>query len=363
MGCLWDTDTLKDEGKGLIDEVKVIVGWFDRYPPEYYQARLDRVLLELKAAPGNLPLYDDAAVSLDRLHRSDEAIEMMAQKKSAMEKLKSEEGSQETLWEHQYRYLANLGTFHVHRWISRNKEERDTDLTDLKTAEDLIAKAITHNPDAHFGREKYQLLAIQWLQKKPDEDKSYLRGPFADQSRMERDNAAALKGFLGMIKLGSAWESFDFFNIVAEILVWERHGRLGHLASLRAEELHEAGRSSLHPESVLYPRYGGGVSTDRKKQDKEWFGKARKAADERQSSRWEYLRKGLANGRHPDTHPDFWNEWEEPEFPALPGLTLQDLTSPQMLLKTIFFTTIALLVLLWAVSFYIRRRKTLASKA
>ena len=124
MGCLWDRDTLKEEGEGRMEAVKVIAGWFDRYPPEYYQVRLERVLKELETKPDELSLYDDAGVALDRLHRSDEAIAIMARKKATMEKLK-ETSSKETLWEHRYRHLANLGTFYVHRWIGREKKARD----------------------------------------------------------------------------------------------------------------------------------------------------------------------------------------------------------------------------------------------
>lgn len=132
---------MKEEGEGRMDAVKIIVGWFDRYPPEYYEARLERVIEELKTNPKNLALYDDAGVALDRLHHSEDAISMMSRKKAVMEKFKGS-FTEELLWEHQYRYLANLGTFYVHRWIGQEKKVRDSDLSDLEKGEELIAAAI-----------------------------------------------------------------------------------------------------------------------------------------------------------------------------------------------------------------------------
>lgn len=85
FACLWDRDTLAEEAKGRRDVVRVIIGWFDRYPPDYYQTRLGRVTRELQSAPSNLGLYDDAAVACARLGRSSEAIDWMAKKKAILE--------------------------------------------------------------------------------------------------------------------------------------------------------------------------------------------------------------------------------------------------------------------------------------
>ena len=250
LSCLWDSDTLAEEKEGRMNAIKIIVGWFDRYPPEYYQARLDRVLKEIEITPEKLSLYDDAAVALDRLHRSSEAIALMARKNAMMSKLR-DSGQTADLWEHRYRYLANLGTFHVHDWIGRPKEIRNTDLTSRQKAEQLIEAAIAHNPEAHFGREKYQLLAIQWLQRTPEPfDNSGPMGP--DVRKLGKEEIdEALAGFLGMIKLGAAWESTDFFNIITELLSAEGAGTLSHLSDLRTKELEKNGAISLHPLSHL----------------------------------------------------------------------------------------------------------------
>ncbi|XHC24922.1 MAG: hypothetical protein ACFHWZ_08195 [Phycisphaerales bacterium] len=146
LACFWDRDTLAQEAAGLPGVVEVLLGRIDRWPPEYYAMRLERVTKELEADPTNLALYDDAAVASDRLKRYDEAIEWMAGKRAVLDTLP--ENSAERI-EHEYRYLANLGTHHAHRWIANGGSAAD--LTDLERAIELIRAAIDLNPDAHFG--------------------------------------------------------------------------------------------------------------------------------------------------------------------------------------------------------------------
>ena len=64
--CMWDSDTLAMEAKGLPDAVRVISGRFERNPPLYYEMRLNRVTKELRTRPNDLDLYDDAGVSAAR---------------------------------------------------------------------------------------------------------------------------------------------------------------------------------------------------------------------------------------------------------------------------------------------------------
>ena len=81
--------------------------------------------------------YDDLAVAYDKLGRLDDAIAVMQAK--------------ETRFPNQYTTLANLGSFHAHKG-------------EYEKALELLNAAITMNPDAHFGREKYQVMAIGYLQ-------------------------------------------------------------------------------------------------------------------------------------------------------------------------------------------------------
>ena len=44
LGCLWDRDTVAVEARGRGDVVKIIVGSFDRFPPEF----MDRYFAEYR---------------------------------------------------------------------------------------------------------------------------------------------------------------------------------------------------------------------------------------------------------------------------------------------------------------------------
>ncbi len=176
-GCLWDSDTLRTEATGAPGMVETIVGRFDRYPPLYYEMHLERVATELDADPSdhpkNLAAYDDAGVACDRLGRHDEAIEWMSRKRTALDALPASEDRTE----HEYRYLPNLGTFHAHRWLAAGADR--SDMADIEVARDLIAQAIELNPDAHFGRERYQLMALAWiLEPTGTDDGRYPFGPY-----------------------------------------------------------------------------------------------------------------------------------------------------------------------------------------
>ena len=199
--CLWDRGTLYAESRGLPNLASVIVGRFERNPPAYYEIRLQRVADEIGTNPERLDLYDDAAVACDRLGRPDEAISWMAKKKQQLDKFRT---SNE---EHSYRYYANLGTFYAHRWF----REKDPEKTDMKEAGRLISKAIEINPDAHFGRERYQLLAIYWILDSPTIKGGYYIPTVLHGLNWDHKHDA-IEGLAGLIVLGAAWESVDSFR-------------------------------------------------------------------------------------------------------------------------------------------------------
>lgn len=325
FACLWDRDTLAEEAKGRPDLVRIITGWFDRYPPDYYQMRLVRVTRELRSAPNDLSLHDDAAVACDRLDRPDEAIEWMAKKKAILDRLPGKDNK-----EHRYRYLSNLGTFHLHRWITLPQAQRQADLSDLKESEKLVAKAIEENPDAHFGREVYQLMAIRWLlwdgaiPTQTTDD-----SPFeSDQihwvkTRLEEPGKEHIAGISGLIQLGLAWESSDAFRSLGAILDSGELSSIAELAYLRENELIAAGKGSLHPvarvRELIHPSHSRFLQ-DRKPVGV-YFPIARAAADRRNAAWVAYQEERFAKGMHPDTHPDFWKSWIEPAFLEPPGPT------------------------------------------
>ena len=124
------------------------------------------------------------------------------------------------------------------------------------------------------------------------------------------------------------------------------------------QELSAAGRSSLHPhaESIHFRIYGAPLP-ERKEQVQNWFVKAREAADQREDSRWAYVREGLAEGRHPDTDPSFWMNWNEPKFPSLPGMSFREFTSPEGLFKLALIALVIFFITLLLISALRRRRK------
>ncbi len=140
--CIWDSDTLDDELRGVPDAMTLIRGRWHRHSPDYYRKRIDVLPARLQAAPHDYEAYDDLGVAWERLGDRDRAIEVMARKKAALD-LRPDR-------DHLYRYHANLGTFlaHAGRLVEGLAE---------------IEKALTINPAAHFGRERFQVDLLKYL--------------------------------------------------------------------------------------------------------------------------------------------------------------------------------------------------------
>lgn len=369
--CLWDRDTLAEEAKGRGDLVKILVGWFDRYPPRYYQMRLERISEELSANPNDLELLDDAAVASDRLGMHDEAIGWMEKKKALLDGLPADKTNK-----HRYRYLANLGTFYVHRWIAKPEAERNTDLSDLRTGEKLIAQAIQENPEAHFGREVYQLLAIRWLLQDGSQQTyideatgitssatAWVAGEGYRPKSSELTNAH-IEGISGLIQLGAAWQSADAFRSLAYALDSSQMASMAELAYLREAEIAEEAPPTIHPQPKVHERIGPSsamnLDPSRRAAATSYFVEARAAADSRQSMWITYQEELFAKGMHPDTHPNFWDNWIEPNFPDIPGPSALARVKTFVINRfglavSIVIVTLALFTVL--IADFIRRRK------
>jgi tetratricopeptide (TPR) repeat protein len=242
--CLWDSDTLASEAKGIPDVIQVITGRFERNPPLYFEMRLQRVAAELQQHPKKLELYDDAGVACDRLGRSGEAIVWMEQKRQQLEKSQLQKAALRDPW---YRYYANIGTFRAHKWLHDGADRKR--ISEMEQARDAIAKAIEINPDAHFGREKYQLKAMEWIISPPplSEQAYYLPNLLLTRSYVKMPEEA-VKGLTGLIVLGNAWESVDIFNALAvAVQSYDNRSSPALMARLRACELVDKGGKSLLP--------------------------------------------------------------------------------------------------------------------
>lgn len=368
--CYWDRDTLEDEAKNQLDVVKAITGWFDRYPPKYYEMRLERVAKELAIHPEQLDLYDDAGVACSRLNRHDEAIAWMAKKKSVLDHLPEKDST-----EARYRYLSNLGTFHLVRWMAKPEQEWNADLADLRESDSLIARALEINPDAHFGREKFQLMLIRWLLNAGLDPKERGSSNFLGEDTAgnhgegppEKTKAGytfeeATKGITGLIQLGAAWQSVDTALALQTSLGGEHKNSLARLAWMRRQELLREHKQSLHPVEAIRREVTeappAGMIHSEEKIDG-FYVSVRQAADRREAAWLAYQEARFAQGMHPDTHPDFWKDWREPAFPKFPNQIFDDPMNNAVL---IVLTVIALIVgaILWRViSFVLRRRKRL----
>lgn len=344
--CLWDNDTLEAEAKGIPDTIAVITGRFERNPDLFYEMRLARVEKELQSTPAKLELYDDAGVACDRLHQGDEAIAWMERKRTQMEKLRATAGAG-VLREHRYRTLANEGTFIAHRWLRSGADRKK--ISEMKRARDLIQAAIKLNPDAHFGREKYQLKAMEWIINPPkwkhDYDPPDILGLHSHLDPFEKKEVLtklgysnAIQGLTGLIALGDAWESVDVLYTLKLALMVHQDTSIAYFAEFRRSELIEDGRRSLHPDAAkpqnqapvvardwLAPIDFWNTPRDFKPDDlKKLYQNLRAEADQWHAQRTTYMMERLEAGRHPDTDKNFWNEWQETPVPSLHVPSLQE---------------------------------------
>lgn len=324
--CLWDRDTLDVEARGLPEAVSILTGRFERNPPLYYQMRLDRVAREIAAHPDRLDLYDDAAVASDRLRRHEKALAWMRKKRAAMGRVRAAD-------EDFYRYHANLGTFLAHRWLRSGADGNR--LTEVEAARREVARALQINPEAHFGREKYQLAVLDWIlqlrkgeEHRPGEARTptlgeyLLRGdpvPAASKTDSELEPEAAVRGLTGLIALGDAWESVDVFDALRQVLLRDQKASVALLAGLRAEELLASGRhplGSVDRSRLTNPTYnqltGAAYSAASRK-----FRELRAEADAWHRARTDFMLGRLTTGSHPDTDPGFWSGFRSVPPPGL----------------------------------------------
>lgn len=325
MGCLWDRDTLNAEADGRTEVINAIIGNYDQFPPEYYQHRVDRVTEEHKSQPNSLELYDDLGVAWDRLGKSDLAIEVMKTKNEVLEQLGE---SHPDYSEHQYRYLANIGTFHIHRWFQNGKNFNEKE--DLLIGRDFIDEAIKLNPDAHFGREVYQLMIVDWLIDMGKESRwnvlsSHQELFFSDNPNSEENIAKSIVGLTGIITIGSGSESIELFNTLSYQLQREDSNSVAYLAFQRSVELLAEGKNFILSDYITseekeYYRSSFHSHIEDTAPLYKWYKKARLQAKESNSNRINYLMRMLQNKQHPDTHPEIWKRAPARDsLPAYPG--------------------------------------------
>jgi tetratricopeptide (TPR) repeat protein len=378
IACIWDRDTPVDEARGLPEVVAVLTGRFERNPPLFYEMRLERVTAHLQSHPEDLAAYDDAGVACDRLGRGDEAISWMERKRAQLDGLDT---SRPEAKEALYRYHANLGTFLAHRWV-RQRADRSR-IGEMKAARDEIARAIEINPNAHYGREKYQLRVLERIIEPPPsaggQNLPDLLGwsleDIYQQKVNPRDADDAVRGLAGLVVLGNAWESVDIFHSLGLALQADSLGfgknreggrnTLAYLAWLRCRELIDAGKGSMLP---LVPK-GDALKTIIRKPFYVWTEKVldaaypelRAEADAWQAARTAFMTARLKEGRHPDTDPDFWDGYTERPAPGLPSTSDREPRTPWRTVREAMVLLAALgvptLLVVWLVGRSVRARR------
>lgn len=213
--CLWDFDTIKMETQRFPGTLELITGKFLRHSKPFYKWRIEDRQKRIAEAAENdesvAALYDDLAVAQEKTGQTEAAIETMLKK--------------EELWPGQYTTQANLGTFYIHSGK-------------LSNGIDHIEKAIEINPDAHFGREVYQKLLVEYVLSKQVNGETVLplnSEPFSgrvdgfasflvqsqglprySESRMEIQRA--ISGVLGMMHFGN-YRSPLLLEVLADLLI------------------------------------------------------------------------------------------------------------------------------------------------
>ena len=137
QACIWDNDTLAAEQARFPEIAELITGMFPRHSKEFHAWRL--LVCQDRIAKGQTDpfLFDDLAVSQHKLGDHEAAIQTMKDKDKVHPGL--------------YETYSNLGTFYIYTGH-------------LNEADRYISRALEINADAHFGREKYQLWLVRWLQ-------------------------------------------------------------------------------------------------------------------------------------------------------------------------------------------------------
>lgn len=170
--CIWDRDTLAMERARFPEASEIIVGNFPRHSREFYEWRKAQCETVLAKDPNQPALYDDLAVAKHKLGDHRGAIETMKLKEKVAPGL--------------YETFSNLATFYIYTG-------------ELDDAIKWIDQALALNPDAHFGREKYQKWIVEWLK---------AGKPQLEPQQQQEENLPAL-GFAQFIVARSGAKNWD----------------------------------------------------------------------------------------------------------------------------------------------------------
>lgn len=245
--CLWNIDTTVFESLHVRELDESLFGYFRRHSTELYQWRVADREARLAETPDDLDLIDDLAVSYEKTGQVEKAIALL---EPVVE-----------LHPERYTALANLGTMYVHAG-------------DFERGEALIQRAIDVNPDAHFGREKIQLILVQYVQSRQvdgeislpiaSDGDNFARFAFrrywrdspedwtseADFEDLywlagKHDFSQIVNGISGMMRFGDH-ESPILFETMGDVLSKTKQTTLAAVAYRRAADVTEGGVSDAY---------------------------------------------------------------------------------------------------------------------
>ncbi len=229
--CLWDNDTFREESLKQKDVAAVVSGKLGKHSDAFYVAKATYTRGIVDGGRAKKERWDDLAVALARTGKLDEAIAVLADKEKA--------------FPGEYTTEANLGTFLAMKG-------------DLDGAIAHLEAAIKINPDAHFGREKYQVELLRVARAArtakpgaaakpcgnlfgvPDdgEEAMWVMGPGKsirhDTPKVPADAVVAM---VGLIRFGTAEQSPVVWYNLGVALAYQGHKQLAVRALRRAELL------------------------------------------------------------------------------------------------------------------------------
>lgn len=119
-------------------------------------AKLERSPPEARSSDRYFALLDDLGAGLDRLGEDDEAVSILR------DKLRQQQ-EQGRKGRELYTTYANLGTFLIHGHFKQAMQGDAEAKTHLREGMQFIHQSIEVNPEAHFGREIWQAVIVEYL--------------------------------------------------------------------------------------------------------------------------------------------------------------------------------------------------------
>jgi hypothetical protein len=371
---LWD----RERPTTLPDHHDTITGRFDRLPDIYYSMRAERLVPELAGLPENplteqdidrvvsaLPWLDDAAVAEIRRGDYVRAIILLDKEARLADAIRARRTAHAR--DASRRAAANKAACLQYRW--RQKQ----DVQDLRHARDLLAEVLAD--ERHDSDAQWSLKEIEWLLAPPTwksgadtvfpnllglRDAGF-RGHL-DDSALARNNVAGCLTFLvRRIVYEDGWHEVDVMYAYSLALLLSGHNEEGLFAWFRVVELIDLG-ATTHvqgaPAATLLKRLMGKhvEAIEGRQEAEKLYTELRRQSDAWAESRAAYATVQLQLGKHPDTDPAFWVEWNPNPAPQPDQSHIEDPAVSTVLLVGGLGGLVVVMLLILGFSVFIGRR-------